>query len=125
MYIINDKGQVYYNSGTADRVSIGNFDLTNCHVLHNHPVENGIVSFGEDDFYLIRNNPSAKWYLVNEQYEYRLEVLKKIDLSHNQVYLGALGLKSEFQDESDVQHLFMEYLVKKGYIRYDRKKRKQ
>lgn len=39
-------------------------------VLHNHPKSNGIISFGKDDFEIIRDTNDVEWYLFNEQYDY-------------------------------------------------------
>lgn len=119
LYIINDKGKVFYNRGAVDSVSTGNINLTNSHVLHNHPVDNGIVSFGEDDFTIIKNNPTAKWYLVNKEYDYHLEVIKPIDIPYYVAYRGGMELMSRDSRE-DLQHLVMEYLRKEGYIKYGR-----
>lgn len=41
---IDKVGNMYYNVGVNDTVSIGSLDLTKCIVLHNHPKSNGIVS---------------------------------------------------------------------------------
>ena len=54
MYVIDNDGNVYYNIGSEKSVGIGSIKLSDCIVLHNHPASNGIVSFGEDDFNLIR-----------------------------------------------------------------------
>ena len=61
MYVIDNDGNVYYNIGSEKSVGIGSIKLSDCIVLHNHPASNGIVSFGEDDFNLIREYQSASW----------------------------------------------------------------
>ncbi|MCH5261603.1 MAG: hypothetical protein J1F42_01695 [Lachnospiraceae bacterium] len=120
VYIINDKGKVYYNRGVNNRVSIGNIDLANCHVLHNHPVSNGITSFGKDDFMVIRDNPLSIWHLVNPKYDYNLTVLKPLDdVVYNQIYLEALA-GADVGD--DVQDLVMKVLAEGGYIKYEKRK---
>lgn len=122
LYIIDKVGNVYYNEGKEDNVSIGSLDLTDCIVLHNHPKSNGIISFGRDDFMLMREYQSANYRLVNERYNYSVEIKKPIDkITYNQVYLGAIEAMETLKD-LDIQHMGMEYLKKEGYINYVRKK---
>lgn len=112
------------NKGTVDSVSVGDFDLTNCHVLHNHPKENGILSFGEDDFNLMKNHPTAKWDLVNEKYDYSLKVLKPLDdVAYGDLYRKALGKMTPYVDE--VQDVTMRILAERGYIQYDKREFKR
>lgn len=120
LYIIDKAGNVYYNEGKDDAVSIGKVDLTDCIVLHNHPKTNGIVSFGETDFVLMRDFQKASYRLVNEKYNYIAEIIKPIDnLNYNQLWIGALELV-DIASMEDYQHLVMEYLKKEGYVKYVR-----
>ena len=124
LYVIDKAGNVYYNKGTQDTVSVGTIDLKDCIVLHNHPKSNGIVSFGQDDFLLMRDFQNASYRLVNEKFDYRVDIIKPIDnVTANQLYHGAVSLinTSDYAD-LEMQHLAMEYLKKEGYIEYVRKK---
>lgn len=119
LYVIDKAGNVYYNEGKEDNVSIGSLDLTDCIVLHNHPKSNGIVSFGEDDFMLMRDIEVSEWFLVNEQYNYYAKKIKPMDrLVYNPYYLKALINAGE---TDDYQHYVFEYLREEGYVEYVRK----
>ena len=120
LIVIDKEGRLYYNEGVEDAVSVGSLDLSDCIVLHNHPKANGIVSFGQDDFMLMRDFQSASYRLVNEKYNYSLKVIKPIDkMTYNQAWIGALELTAVARDE-DYQHIVMEYLKKEGYVEYVR-----
>lgn len=122
LYVIDKAGNVYYNEDTQDAVGIGELDLSDCIVLHNHPSSNGIVSFGEMDFLLMKEFQTASYRLVNEEYDYSLNIIKPIDsLSYNQLWVGALEFIDTTKPE-DNQHIIMEYLRKEGYVNYVRKK---
>lgn len=124
LVVIDKAGNVYYNEGISDTVSIGTLDLSNCIVLHNHPKSNGIVSFGGDDFRAMRDYPSASFYLANEKYNYLAETIKPLDgVTYNQVYKWTIEYMGKFNRvKDDFQHLSMEALREMGYIRYERKK---
>jgi Holliday junction resolvasome RuvABC DNA-binding subunit len=123
MYVIDNNGNVYYNIGSEKSVGIGSINLSDCTVLHNHPASNGIVSFGEDDFNLIREYQSASYRLVNEKYDYRLEVIKSIDnITYNQAWLWGVTDVSDVENVEDMQHCIMQSLKKRGYIRYEQKR---
>lgn len=120
LYVIDKDGNVYYNEGVGDTVSIGELDLTDCTVLHNHPKSNGFVSFGEDDFRAIRDTEASEWFLVNEKYDYYAKKIKPMDkLVYNPYYLAALMYADEGED---FQHYIFECLKKEGYIEYVRKR---
>lgn len=122
LYIIDKNGNVYYNEGVEDAVSKGSIDLTDCIVLHNHPKINGIESFGEDDFRIMRDYQSASFRLVNEQYDYYAEIIKSIDtITYNQAWRWYLEDITEADFHEDQQHLIMKSLVKRGYLKYERK----
>lgn len=113
---------MYYNKGQEDSISFGTLDLTGCNVLHNHPRSNGIVSFGKDDFEVIRDSSAVDWYLVNEEFDYHLRKIKSMKgITYNQAWkwytedLIETGIEEE-------QHLIMKSLAKRGYIEYERKK---
>lgn len=122
LVVIDKSGNVYYNEGANDNVSIGSLDLSDCVVLHNHPMTNDIVSFGKDDYEMMRRYPTASFRLVNERYDYYVEVIKPIDkVTYNQAWRWSIDdlLTADFNE--DMQHRIMESLVKRGYIRYERK----
>lgn len=125
LYVIDKKGNVYYNEGDENSVSIGTLKLTDCVVLHNHPKSNGIVSFGSDDFLLMRDYPSAVYKLVNEEYNYTARVVNSLNgITYNGAWLGSIEIIDKFKNE-DHQHVIMEYLKWKGYIEYVREKIKR
>lgn len=117
--IIQKDGRVIHYIGDESGVWGIDADLDGARVLHNHPVENGVLSFGEDDFIMIRGNQSAIYDLCNEKYDYHLEVIKDMsDLHYNGIYWWPSDEKIAIGD--DYQHLVMEALAERGYIRYER-----
>lgn len=119
LYVIDKDGNVYYNEGDEDTVSIGTLDLTGCAVLHNHPKVNGILSFGSDDFKEIRDQGVSEWYLFNERYDYYAKKIKSMDkLTYNPYYLEAMKNAGR---TDDLQHFVFIRLKEDGYIEYERK----
>lgn len=124
LFVFDKNGNVYYNQGKSDYVDIGDFDLNGCVTLHNHPASNGIVSFGSDDFDVMKKYQRASYRLVNPEYNYELEIVKPIDeVTYNQIYMG--GAQECFETGDDMQHCAMNYLQKEGYVVYDRKRAKR
>ncbi len=122
LYVIDKGGNVYYNEGGRDAISIGTLDLTDCIVLHNHPKTNGIVSFGADDFISIRDTDASDWYLVNELFDYHLKKIKSMKgITYNLAWKWYMEDLIE-PDIEEEQHLIMKSLAKRGYIQYERKK---
>lgn len=122
LFIIDKEGNVYYNEGVEDAVSVGTLDLTDCTVIHNHPKSNGIVSFGEDDFGIMCQYQNALFRLVNEQYDYYAEIIKPIDeVTYNQAWRWAIEDMTNADAGGELQHRIMESLEKRGYIKYGRK----
>lgn len=120
LYVIDKNGNVYYNEGANDSVSIGNLDLADCTVLHNHPMSNGIVSFGEDDFFVMRDYQTASFRLVNRKYNYYAEVIKPLDdVTYNKAWIWSLD-EIDINKYEDSQHLIMSALKKRGYLKYAR-----
>lgn len=119
--VIDDKGNVIHFTGSDDTVDIYDVDLSGAYVTHNHPISNGIVSFGEDDFYFLRDNQEmASFFCCNPEYEYNISVLKPLDdISYNQIYLQ--GLSNSTIDD-DVQDKAMETLADMGYVRYEKRR---
>lgn len=122
LYIIDKDGNVYYNEGEKDTVSIGSLDLTDCSVLHNHPKTNGILSFGEDDFEAIRDRGIADWYLVNKQYNYYARRIADMDgVTYNQAWRWFIEDMGNVTDDGEMQHCIMKSLERRGYVHYERK----
>lgn len=122
VYVIDKAGNVYYNEGDEETVSIGSLDLTDCTVLHNHPKSNGIVSFGEDDFNAIRDRGCADWYLVNEQYDYYARRIVPMDeITYNQAWRWFVEDMEKYGTDGEMQHCIMKSLECRGYIQYERK----
>ena len=119
LYVIDKKGNVYYNEGVEDAVSFGTLDLAGCAILHNHPKSNGILSFGHDDFDAIRDQGVAEWYLFNERYDYFAKKINSMDeLAYSPYYRKAM-MNADKTD--DFQHYVFEMLKAEGYIEYERK----
>lgn len=122
VYVIDKAGNVYYNEGDEETVSIGSLNLTDCTVLHNHPKSNGIVSFGEDDFNAIRDRGCADWYLVNEQYDYYARRIVPMDeITYNQAWRWFVEDMEKYGTDGEMQHCIMKSLERRGYIQYERK----
>lgn len=119
--IIDRNGKVFYAVGDAGSISFSGVDLSGAYITHNHPVSNGILSFGKDDFYFLRDNQDiACLYCVNQEYDYYAKVLKNItDVSYNGLYKEAIA---RYYDGIELQHEVFEILKEKGYIDYVRKK---
>lgn len=120
--VIDRFGNVYHASGSASSVDIGIKDLRGASITHNHPISNGIVSFGENDFYFLRENQGIRELrCVNREYNYSISVLKDMsDVIYNDIYIEALQY---FQEEGfEIQHRAMKVLSERGYVKYVRKK---
>lgn len=120
--VIDKFGNVYHAAGSASSVDIGIMDLKGACITHNHPISNGVVSFGENDFYFLRENQEIKELrCVNKEYDYSISVLKDMsNVVYNDIYREALQY---FQEEGfEVQHRAMEILNERGYVKYVRKK---
>lgn len=122
--IIDRNGNVYYSVGGNDSVSLDGVDLSGATITHNHPASNGIVSFSEIDFGLLRDNPEIrKLVAVNEEYTYSAEVLKALDgISYHEFYVKAM-MEAEIDNPYfDMQHKVFEILAREGYVKYVREK---
>lgn len=121
--VIDKNGNVvHFQSTEQDAVLVFDVDLDGATVTHNHPVSNGIVSFGEDDFLFLRDNQKIKSLrCCNSKYDYFVEVLEDIsELSYNDLWLQAIEVFDQYDDD-DIQHIVFEVLNKKGYVKYERK----
>lgn len=120
--VIDKAGNVYHAAGDASSVGISGIDLAGASITHNHPESNGMISFGEADFWFMKENPDiAVMQAVNKYFTYSAVPLDKIkEISYNEIYREALIRKLETTEE-DLQHLAMEVLAEKGGIIYGRK----
>ncbi len=120
--VIDKSGNLYHASGGTADVNISGIDLAGASITHNHPLSNGILSFGKDDFIFLRENPDiAELQAVNKYYTYRAVPLDKIkEISYNEIYREAL-MRGMEADGEDLQHLAMEVLAEKGGVIYARK----
>ena len=57
---IDSEGNVYQAVGNVDGVEIEGVDLSGAVITHNHPEANGILSFGKEDFYYLREHQNIK-----------------------------------------------------------------
>ena len=123
--VIEKSGKVVHFIGDEKGVLLYDVDLNGAHVLHNHPSSNGYTSFGEDDFTTIRDNPSCIFDLCNDMYDYHLEVINDMSaLTYNLATHMVKGSMFEVSTSGeDYQHVIMEGLMDKGYIKYERRKK--
>lgn len=118
--LINNKGNVYSYIGDKENLKISDRSLKDVILTHNHPE---IKSFGEDDFYMLKDNQEIKELrAVDSEYTYSLKILKKLDITYNEFYKKGLQLSLETGEE--LQHCIMKKIAEKGYIKYDRKRKK-
>ena len=121
--VVTADGKVYNFVGGAENVDLLSIDLAGASITHNHPLENGIVSFGEDDFIFLRTHPEIKALrAVNRDYDYFVSVKKDMstvvftDLEHGALrYLGVI-------EDFEMQHAEFLWLKEQGYVDYERKK---
>ena len=121
--VVDKNGDVHHFVGDERRVGIFGVDLDGAYVTHNHPESEGIVSFGADDFYFLREHQGiACLQCVNPEYTYRINgVLKPMDnLVYNDLYREAMMDVDSFDEDIDLQDKVMQILSKGGYIRYEK-----
>ena len=122
--VIEQDGKVIHYKGVKDNVDLFDCNLDGAHVLHNHPISEGIVSFGEDDFVLYRGHQNAVYDLCNAIYDYHLEIIRDIStLDYNKIRSWVPTNINEIEETGeDLQHLVMESLREKGYCKYERRR---
>ncbi len=120
--VIDKHGNLYYSIGNETNVNLDGIDLDGAIITHNHPKSNGIVSFGEDDFKLLKVNYGIKkLFAVNEEYTYSAKVIKDVSkVSYGSYYRKALREALRCGDK-ELQHIVFRMLAQEGYIEYRRK----
>lgn len=117
--IIDKDGNIYAYHGSETNLDITDRSLDNTIITHNHS-EKG--SFGKDDFELLKANDKIKELrAVDSEYNYSLQLLKAIDMTYNEIYME--GAQLAFETNDDIQHCVMEVLRKRGYIKYERRRK--
>lgn len=120
--VIDKHGNLYYSIGNETNVNLDGIDLDGAIITHNHPKSNGIVSFGEDDFKLLKVNYGIKkLFAVNEEYTYSAKAIKDVSkVSYGSYYRKALREALRGGDK-ELQHIVFRMLAQEGYIEYRRK----
>ena len=119
--IIDTEGNIYAYQGSKTNLDITDRKLDNTIITHNHPE---IGSFGKDDFELLKaNNKIKELRAVDSEYNYNLQLLKAIDVTYNEIYME--GAQLAFETNDDIQHCVMEVLRERGYIKYERRRKRK
>lgn len=119
--IIDTEGNIYAYQGSKTNLDITDRKLDNTIITHNHPE---VGSFGKDDFELLKaNNKIKELRAVDSEYNYSLKILKDIDVTYNEIYVE--GAQLAFETGEDIQHCTMETLKERGYIKYERRRKRE
>ena len=117
--VIDENGNVYTYQGTSTNLDIKDRKLDNAILTHNHPE---IGAFGEDDFAMLKDNQKLKELrAVDKKYNYKLNLLKPLNITYNEIYIEGLQLHCDSGEE--LQHCVMEVLKKRGYVNYERRRK--
>ena len=121
-FAIDQNGNVYYSVGNKESVSLVGIDLKGATITHNHPVSNGILSFGKDDFEFLQEYENIRELVaVNERYTYSVKLLKSLgELSYSSYYRMAMEEADITDPDCDFQHTVFEILEKEGFVQYVR-----
>lgn len=118
--LIDEKGDVYAYIGDKTNLNITDRKLDNAIITHNHPE---IGAFGKDDYVLLYDNPKIKQLrAIDKNYNYKLELLKPLDITYNEIYRLSGEIMRETLEEE--QHCVMIKLKELGYIEYERTRKK-
>lgn len=119
---IDGEGNVYHAVGNVDGVEIEDIDLNGAVITHNHPEANGILSFGKEDFYFLREHQDIKeLQCVNKEYTYQISILKDIsEVVYNDIYKE--GFKYGEDPDYEAQDAAMRVLQERGYVVYDKRR---
>lgn len=119
--IIDKEGNIYAYQGSKTNLDITDRKLDNTVIMHNHPE---VGSFGKEDFELLKANDKIKELrAVDREYNYSLQPLKELDITYNEIYIE--GTQLAFETGQEIQHCTMEILKKRGYIRYERRRKRK
>ena len=112
---------MYYAVGKEDSVSFEGLDIEGAVITHNHPVNNGIISFSKSDFLFLQENQSVRELIaVNPEFTYSAKVIKNLsEISYNKYYRAAM-MEAEDTPDFDIQHKVFEIMDREGIIRYVR-----
>lgn len=121
--IIDRNGNVYYSIGNENSVGVDGIDLNEAVLTHNHPSSNGIISFGKDDFELLKANQDInRLVAVNETYTYIVRAVKDMgELPYDRYYRRAMSEADITDAGFDLNHQVFEILKREGYVDYERK----
>ncbi|MCI8363403.1 MAG: minor capsid protein [Eubacterium sp.] len=119
--VVENDGQVVQFVGEKDNVDIYDVNMEKAIITHNHPADQGDVSFGKDDFSFLQDHPEIKEFrCVSNAYNYKIRVLKPLDkISYNTLYREGL---EDISAGGELNHCICCVLKKKGYIEYERTK---
>lgn len=101
-------------------------EFYDCIITHNHPIDDDVYRFfEEDDYTFLKNNDKSNVLrVVNPDYTYEIQKLKEFDdISYNEMWLEAMN--KVFQDNTlEIQDEAMKILAERGYVQYERRNTK-
>lgn len=123
-YIIQKDGNVFKFTGNEETVNIYDVDYNGATITHNHlkdKYDDIYKSFGEDDFTFLKKHPEInKLYETNVEYEYKVKVLKELDIDKTTARNKGLELMIQEVGTGDEQHYMFKWLRNEGYVEYER-----
>lgn len=122
-YVINPDGNVYKYTGSEKNVDIKYEE--GAIITHNHPIDDDVYrSFGEDDYYFMKNNKFKELRLSNPDYCYSAKKLKSFErISYNELWVEAVK-NMPTDGDFEIHHEVMKLLAEKGFIKYERNERR-
>lgn len=96
--------------------------MDGAYIIHNHPISNGIISFGKNDFEFLKEHQNIKEFsCCNKEYNYKLVILKPLDdVVYNDIYDE--GLNRWQEQDFEAQDAAMQVLAEKGYVKYEKRR---
>lgn len=121
-FVIERNGEVYQFVGGEGAVDIYEVDLDGAVITHNHPMSQGILSFGKDDFLFLQEHPEIReMRCCNEKYDYSVKLLKPLkDVVYNEIYTE--GFQYYGEDDFEAQDAAFRVLKERGYVEYEKKR---
>lgn len=122
--VIQKNGQVLHFRCDKTNVGIFDADLDGAYITHNHPVSNGITSFGWIDVDYYSQHPEiAQIDCRNEEYNYSMRLLAPISKDEYNKAHDVVGERIIGKDNhEDLNHLIMMELQEWGKVVYERKR---